>query len=58
MGCAGVPAMTSAIDRAAIATAVATAALTAIVVGAINVGIDEVKHMLAERRERRKADRS
>ncbi len=46
------------LDRAAIATAVATAALTTVVVGFINVGIEEVKHLLAERRERRKGGKS
>jgi hypothetical protein len=43
------------IDRAAVLTATATAALSALVVGAINIGVDEIKALLAERRERRKA---
>jgi hypothetical protein len=45
----------NAIDRGAILTATATAALSAPVVGVINIGMDEVKALLAERREKRKA---
>lgn len=41
----------TAIDRGAILTAAATAALSALVVGAINIGLDEAKRLLAERRE-------
>ncbi len=45
----------TAIDRAAVLTATATAAPSALVVGAINIGVDEIKALLAERREKRKA---
>jgi hypothetical protein len=45
----------TAIDRGAVLTATASAALSALVVGAINIGVDEIKALLAERREKRKA---
>lgn len=42
------------IDRGVVLTATATAALSALLVGAINIGVDEIKALLAERREKRK----
>lgn len=47
--------MTSFIDRAAVMQAVAIAWLTALVTGLVGIGVDEVKALLAERREKRKA---
>lgn len=41
----------TAIDRGAVLTATATAALSALIVGVINIGADEVKALLAERWE-------
>ena len=41
-------------DKSAVHTAVAIAALSALVVGAVNIGVDEVKAILAERRAKRK----
>jgi hypothetical protein len=46
------------IDRGAVLTATATAALSALLVGVINIGVDEVKALLAERREKRKGKAS
>jgi hypothetical protein len=42
------------LDKAAVQTAVAIAALSALVVKAIEIGGDEIKALLAERREKRK----
>ena len=42
------------LDRAAVQTAVAIAALSALVTGAITIGFDEVRRLLAEKREREK----
>ena len=44
----------TAIDRGAVLTATATAALSALLVKAIEIGADEIKALLAERREKRK----
>jgi hypothetical protein len=45
----------TAIDRGAVLTATATAALSALVVGIVDIGVKEIKALLAERRERRKS---
>lgn len=42
------------IDRAAVAQAVAIAGLSALVAGLVGIGVDEVKTLLAERREKRR----
>ena len=44
----------SAIDRAAVQTAVAIAALSALATGIVGIGIDEVKRLLARRNEEKK----
>lgn len=46
--------MTSLLDRAALAQAVAIAGLSALVTGLVSIGVDEVKALLAERREKRR----
>ncbi len=43
------------LDKSAVQTAVAIAALTALLAKAIEIGGDEIKALLAERREKRKA---
>lgn len=44
----------TAIARGAVLTATAPPLLSALLVGAINIGVDEIKALLAERREKRK----
>lgn len=45
------------IDRGAVVQAVAISGLPALVGGLVSVGIDEIKALLAERREKRKEQR-
>lgn len=42
------------IDRTAVLQAAAIAGLSALVTGLVSIGVDEVKALLAERREKRK----
>lgn len=44
------------LDRAAAQTAVAIAALSALLTAAVNIGADEIRALLAERRTKRKGD--